>query len=195
MGKYDDWQRGEDEALLNLVGGVEVARGVFRGEYRLTVEKVAPEQRGAPVRPPLTGKVAKTIVIPAYDVADFAEAVRLGRFDNNTAEIVRSFGKERVGLNKPVKIDLVEFDRDWWKDEAIAWGVENGGKKPIGTAHLMGLAIKLPNEHRERLIVELGSVQRGHVLCLHGYPGWRRLRRNSVKGGWYRYCRVGFLSE
>lgn len=38
MGKYSDWTRGEDEALLNIIGGADVARDVLRGEYRLIVE-------------------------------------------------------------------------------------------------------------------------------------------------------------
>jgi len=40
MGKYNDWTRGEGEALLNIVGGVDIARVVLRGERKLTVEKI-----------------------------------------------------------------------------------------------------------------------------------------------------------
>lgn len=40
MGKYNDWTRGEDEALLNIMGGVENARAVLRGERKLVVEEV-----------------------------------------------------------------------------------------------------------------------------------------------------------
>ncbi|MSU75324.1 MAG: hypothetical protein EXS55_02315 [Candidatus Magasanikbacteria bacterium] len=88
MGKYDDWKRGETEALLNMVGGSEIARAAFRGEYKITVEKIASKQ---PERPPLVGRVVKTIIIPAYSAADFAEAVRLGKFDNerNLGDIIR----------------------------------------------------------------------------------------------------------
>lgn len=38
MGKYSDWTRGEDEALLNIIGGTDIARAVLRGENKLIVE-------------------------------------------------------------------------------------------------------------------------------------------------------------
>jgi hypothetical protein len=140
--------------------------------------------------------VVKTITVPAYSAADFAEAVRLGKFDNerDLGDLIRQFAKELVGLAKPTKVDLVGFDRDWWNDEAIAWGVENGNKSPIQTAHTMGIAIKLPNEQREAPIVALGSVQQGNVLYLNGNSDWRNLNRNTVKDNWNRNYLVGFVS-
>lgn len=195
MAKYNDWTRGEDEALLNVVGGVDVARAVLRGERKLVVE-AAPKLQ-APTRPPLVGKVWKTIVVPAYQAGNFAETVRLGNFDNadSLGDTIRQFGKEQVGLNKPVEIDLIEFDRDWWQDEALAWGTANGNKQPIAIAQLMGIAAGFPNEQRERPIVELGSMQDGDVLCLFGGSGWRDLCRDTVESGWYRDYLVGFVSE
>ncbi|MBI2552309.1 hypothetical protein HYW17_03375 [Candidatus Uhrbacteria bacterium] len=191
MAKYDGWTLGETEALLNVVGGVDVARAVLRGERTLTINQIArPEQP----KPPLAGKVVKTIIVPAYTAEDFAEAVRLGKFDNDTGNIVRQFAKEWVGLDKSVRIDLVEFNRDWWRNEAIAWGVANG-KEPIAVAHLMGIAAGLPNEQRERFIVELGSVRDGLVLYLRGSSGWRGLGRGAVRGAWARDSLVGFVSE
>lgn len=44
MGKYNDWTRGEDEAILNIIGGTDIARDILRGKYKLTVEKVVREQ-------------------------------------------------------------------------------------------------------------------------------------------------------
>ena len=40
MGKYGDWTRGEDEALLNIIGGTGVARAVLRNEKRIRVEDI-----------------------------------------------------------------------------------------------------------------------------------------------------------
>ncbi len=40
MGKYNDWTRGEEEAILNMIGGTDIARAVLRGERKLTVESV-----------------------------------------------------------------------------------------------------------------------------------------------------------
>lgn len=195
MAKYDGWTLGETEALLNKVGGVDMARAVLRGECNLIVE-AAPKPQ-TPARTPLVGCVVQTIIVPAYAASDFAEAVRLGSFDSvdSLGYTTSQFGKERVGLAKPVKIALVEFNGNWWKDEAIAWGKENGNKRPIAVAHLMGIAIGLPNEQREHPIVELGSVRDGLVLCLVGDSDWRYLRRDTGEGNWGRNYLVGFVSE
>lgn len=176
------------DAPAGLEAALAQALGVFPEE--------APSAEPAP-KPPLVGRVVKTIIIPAYEATDFADAVRLGNFNNANAlgDTIRQFGKEQVGLDKPVKIDLVEFDRDWWNDEAIAWGVANGNRKPMRTAHIMGIAIKLPDEQRKRPIAELGSVQHGHVLYLYGSSGWRNLYRDAVESYWNRRYLVGFLSE
>ena len=49
MGKYNDWTRGEGEALLNIIGGTDIARAVLRGERKLVVEQVA-QQSDKPAR-------------------------------------------------------------------------------------------------------------------------------------------------
>lgn len=36
--KYKTWSRGEDEALLNILGGDEVARAILRGEKRVIIK-------------------------------------------------------------------------------------------------------------------------------------------------------------
>lgn len=194
MAKYAGWTLGETEALLNIIGGPDVARAVLRGERKLTVEAASKPE--SPARPQLVGKVWKTIIVPAYTAKDFADAASLGNFDNRDSlgDTIRLFGKERVGLVEIVKIDLVEFDRNWWYDEAVAWGEQNK-KPPMATAHTMGISAGLPDEQRKRPIVELGSVRDGDVLCLNGSSGWRYLDRNTVKGRWPRDCVVGFLSE
>lgn len=175
--------------------GAETLERWRAGQLKIKFEPLASAE--PPTKPPLTGRVVKTITIPDYKVSDFAEAVQLGNFDNRDAlgDVIRQFAKERVGLAKAVKIDLVEFDRDWWEAEALTWGEENGKKNPIGAAHLMGIAIKLPDEQREWPIVELGSVRGGRVLCLRGDSDWRRLFRHAVEGRWRRLCLVGFVSE
>ena len=195
MAKYHEWTFGDAEALINVLGGDQIAREIKDQKRYFTVgDLIRPEP---PARPPLTGRVAKTIIIPAYSTADFAAAIRLGNFDNarDLGDVTLQWSKEPVGLAKPTKVDLVEFDRDWWMDEAIAWGVANGNKKPIGPAHLLGIAAGLPEEQRERPIVELGSVREGSVLYLGGGSGWRSLNRRTVKGSWLRRCLVGFVSE
>lgn len=37
IGEYLDWTRGEDEALLNMLGGTEVARKLLEGEFKFSI--------------------------------------------------------------------------------------------------------------------------------------------------------------
>lgn len=184
---------GTEEDIRRIISDKQLAKDFAK--LLIAARPGATSEPVKPARPPLVGRVVKTITIPAYESSSFAEAVRLGKFDNDTIDIVHQFADERVGLAKPTKVELVEFDRDWWNDEALAWGIENGNKKPIETVHIMGIAIKLPNEQRERPIVVGGSVRRGGVLCLDGSSHWRSLDRDSVKDDWDRSCLFGFLSE
>jgi hypothetical protein len=39
MSKYGNWTRGEDEALLNILGGEEVVRGILRGDLKVVVKQ------------------------------------------------------------------------------------------------------------------------------------------------------------
>ena len=39
--KYGDWTRGEDEALLNILGGVEVARNILKGTVKVVTEAIS----------------------------------------------------------------------------------------------------------------------------------------------------------
>lgn len=194
MAKYHNWTFGDAEALINVLGGDEIARAIKDRKLKVTVESIMSPQ--PPARPRLVGRVWKTIVVPSYRAQDFAAAVRLGKFDNadSLGDIKRLWGKEPVGFDKPVTIDLVEFDRNWEHDEVVAWGKEFK-KTPMLTAHTMGIAAGLPNEQRERPIVQVTSVQGGSALYLRGDSVWRDLDRPLVASAWDRLYVVGFLSE
>lgn len=147
-------------------------------------------------RPLLDGKLYKSLVVPAYNARDFAEAVKLGKFDNegDLGRLISRWGDEPVGLQESTKIDLIEFDRNWSYDDVLAWGRAHS-KRPMVTTHLMGVAIGLPNEQRERPIVELGSVLGGDVIYLDGGSNWRHLNYPSVGDAWLWSFVVGFLGE
>lgn len=192
MAKYEGWTLGETEALLNVVGGVDVARAVLRGERKLTIEEIV--RQAPPPKSPLVGSVVKVIHLTPYQAKSFADAVKRGNYDNDTADLVRQFGKDEVGLDAAVDIHLVQFDRDPWNDEMIAWGAESH-KKPMQNKHLLGIGIQQPEEQRKALIVELGSARGGRVLYLYGDSDWRSLRRGSLEVGWDRDYLFGFVSE
>ncbi|MDO8509517.1 MAG: hypothetical protein Q7S24_00035 [bacterium] len=192
MGKYDDWKRGEDEALLNIVGGLEVARAILRGEYRLIVEQVVRQKQTAVVLSPLVGNIVKTVHLKPYQTSSVAEAIKLGKYNGVDEVIVSDFAGEEVGITKAVSVNFVEFDRDPNEEEIIVWA---NGKKPIQAKHILAIGSQHPEEQRVRPIVGLGSVQSGHVLYLDGSSDWRYLDRITLAARWSRGCLFGFLSE
>lgn len=193
MSKYGDWTRGETEALLNIVGGTDIARAVLRGERKLTVEEIVRQQ--PPAKPSLVGTLVKKLVVKPYKAKSLAEAIKLGKYDGHDGDIVTIFADDEVGLTEEVSVDLFQYDRNWTYDEVAVWAKENGGKKPILPKHIHGIGINLPDEQREAPIVETGSVRRGRVLYLRGRSDWRGLGCDTVEGRWPRVCLVGFLSE
>ena len=66
MSKYSEWNLGQIEALINAVGGDEVARAVLRGERKLTIEQIVRQQPTA--KPPLVGILVKTLHLNPYKV-------------------------------------------------------------------------------------------------------------------------------
>ncbi|OGH88357.1 MAG: hypothetical protein A3J93_04875 [Candidatus Magasanikbacteria bacterium RIFOXYC2_FULL_42_28] len=192
MGKYDDWRRGETEALLNMLGGADVARAIFRGERKLVVEDVTRPALTPPS--PLIGTVVRTLVLQPYKVSSVAEAIKIGKYDGTDDNIVRQFANDEVGLAKPASVILVQFDRDPFREEMLAWGKENA-KPPILPKHLLAIGVQHPDEQRNAPIVELGSARDGSVLYLYGDSDWRGLYLDTVKGRWRRRFLFGFLSE
>jgi len=181
----------------------------FKGKIRTCFREICPGVRVATLEEvpddatrrtrslPLVGGVIETIVIPAYEASSFAEAVRQANFDNkDLAESIAcsKFRKERVGLARPTKVDLVRFNREWLNDEAIAWDVKNG-QKPMETAHLMGIAIKLPDVQRKVQILGLDCTQLGLVLMLDGDFNSRVLYDDDTEEYRIQDSLVGFINE
>ncbi len=65
--KYSDWTRGEDEALLNIVGGSEVARKVLRQEVVL---KVVTDQQETPLFSLADSSIPIPALLDAFVVKD-----------------------------------------------------------------------------------------------------------------------------
>lgn len=193
MAKYEGWTLGETEAILNVIGGTDIARAVLRGERKLTVEDIV-KQQPAP-KPLLVGTVVKTLRLAPYQVKSLAEAIKLGKYSDHNSDIPRLFAGDELGLTEAMNVDLVQFDRDPYYDEMIAWAKANGDKQPILPKHIHAIGIQHPEEQRNAPIVELGSVQDGHVLCLDGASGWRYLGLGMVGGRWSRFCLFGFVGS
>lgn len=176
--------------------GVETLERWRAGQLSIRFEEINAQQ-AAPARQPLVGTVVKVLHLNPYKAKDFAAAVRLGKFDNarDLADLIRQFSDDEMGLKEAVDIHLVQFDRKSWHEERLAWGKENA-KKPMVNKHLLGIGIQHPEERCQAPIVEDGSVQDGHVLCLlDGDSIWRRLGSGTVAHVWDRDCLFGFVSE
>lgn len=193
MAKYGGWTLGETEAMLNVIGGTDVARSVLRGERKLTVEEIVRQQPTAPL--PFFGTFVKKVVVPPYKAESIAKAIEFGRYDGVDGDIVTIFADDEVGLTEEVGVDLFQFNRNWTYDEVAAWAKANGEKKPILPKHIHGIGIGLPGEQRLSSIMETGSVRDGLLLYLLGGSGWRCLGRGAVARRWRRGYLVGFLSE
>lgn len=193
MAKYDGWTLGETEAILNVIGGVDVARAVLRGECKLTVGQVVVPQ--PPTQTDLVGNVVKTLVIKPFKTKSISDTVKQGKYDGVDGDIVSLFADDGHSLDKEVRIELVQFSRDLKSSqEVLDWGKANG-KKPMLPVHTYGIGIQHPAVQRDNLVVALGSVRAGRVLCLYGSSDWRRLYRDSFAGAWGRYCLFGFVCE
>lgn len=145
-------------------------------------------------KPPLVGTVVKTLHLKPNKMQSIKNAIKLGKYDGVTGDIVELFASDEVSLTEAADIQLVQFDRDPFYDEMLAWGTANN-KKPMLGKHLHAIAVQYPEEHCLAPIVALGSVQHGSVLSLRGNSFWRYLNRYTGQSRWYRSCLFGFLSE
>lgn len=196
MAKYGDWTLGETEAIINIIGGIDIARAVLRGERKLIVEAVAVQKSEPPSKPALVGTLVKTLVLKPYKAKSVADAIKLGKYDGVDHGIAELFAEDGVGLGEETRIDLYQFNRDpEYSEEVLEWAKDNGNKKPILPPHIYGIGIQHPEDQRRNPIVELGSVRSGEVLCLYGGSGWRSLDRGSFRLGWGRFYLFGFLGE
>ena len=65
--KYGDWTRGEDEALLNILGGVEVARNILKGTVKVVTEVIS--------------NIVNAFTVLVDETLSVEEAIKLGKFD------------------------------------------------------------------------------------------------------------------
>ena len=186
MAKYDGWTYGETEALLNKIGGVDVAREVLRGKKNLVVKDGLSAIEGV--------VLVKTLNLKPSKAQSLMEVVARGNYDDyNTDIIYKMFFEDGVGFDEPVSINLVRFDRKLDYSKMIAWAKENG-VKPMQAKHLFAIGIQFPYEQLSTMIVEIGTSVRGDALCLHGSEDRRCLSRYTVGGSWAPSHLFGFLA-
>ena len=119
--KYGDWTRGEDEALLNKLGGVEVARNILKG----TVEVVTK----------VMSYIINTFTFLVDETISVEEAVKLGKFDWFNDDITsKTFPKAKDGKKENKETAVFHFNRSISSEDAIT-EMDKAGYKPatIGT--------------------------------------------------------------
>lgn len=181
MGKYGDWTRGEDEALLNILGGLEVARGILRG----TVEVITK----------VVDLAVDTLTVPVDETQAIEDAVKIGDFDCvNDSITSANFPKPANGQKSERELVLFHFNNVMTPEEIVA-KITEAGYELATIWDILGLAAKEPNLQKEFPIVALGSVWQGpsghrRVPCLCSVGGDRNFGLSYLERGWrvsYRF--------
>jgi len=195
MAKYDGWTYGETEALLNIVGGVDVARKVLRGESKLNVVEIVPQ--------PLLTRVgtAKVQLMKKLTVSEFFNKnnslVRIRYIGDNFKKCFYGKVEEQPNANETAHSDgpyrtLGENGAD---KSVLRYHTLNrrsvdgpiikelGGEDKVKTTlfHIAALISKQPNGKQGALLTngyanifyvhDINGVLRAVRVCWGGY-GW-----------------------
>lgn len=172
--KYGDWTRGEDEALLNILGGVEVDRNILKGTVKVVTEVIS--------------NIVNAFTVLVDETLSVEEAIKLGKFGWVNDDITsKTLPKLKDGKKGDKEVAIFHFGKDISSEDAIAL-MDKAGFKPATIWDLLGLAVKEPNLQRKFQVVALGSVcgrydWRG-APCLDEDGVRRRLGLRWFDGDW-----------
>lgn len=142
--KYGEWTMGQTEALLNKLGGIEVAHGILRGEIEVITKVVS--------------FITHTFMVMVDETQTVEEAVKAGKFNWSDDDIVSAnFSKPANGQKSEKEIVLFHFDKGM-SSEAVIAAMDKAGYRPATILDILGLAVKEPDLQRKFPIVALGSV-------------------------------------
>lgn len=174
MSKYGDWTRGEDEALLNILGGTEVARNILRGVVKVVTEVV--------------NFITNTFKVVVNHTKTLADLIAEGKYDWVNENITQANFPIVGDSEAEEELALFHFNRDISSDTAIA-EMEKAGYDPADIADLLTFGASQPELQRQFPIVALKSVWRNphgnrDVPILYSNSGKRNLFLCSFDGGW-----------
>ena len=177
--KYGDWTRGEDEALLNILGGVEVARNILKGTVKVVTEVIS--------------NIVNAFTVLVDETLSVEEAIKLGNFGWVNDDITsKTFPKLKDGKKGDKEVAIFHFGKDISSEDAIAL-MDKAGFKPATIWDLLGLAVKEPNLQRKFPVVGIGSVcelgGERSAPCLPEDGGRRELSLRWFGGDWDDYYR------
>ena len=173
--KYSDWSRGEDEALLNKLGGLEVVRGILRGTIEVITKVIC--------------FIVRTLTVLVDETKTVDELVKACKFDWVNDNITSAnFPNPADGTTGNQELALFHFGKTMSFDAVIS-EMNKDGYEPATIWDLLGLAQKEQNLQRQFPIVALKSVWQDPglyrlvpFLC-SGADG-RSLRLGCLGGGW-----------
>lgn len=180
MSKYGDWTRGEDEALLNKLGGLEVARGILRGTIEVITKVV--------------NFIVRTFTLLVDETKSVDELVKAGEFDwvniNITSTNFPNLASDKIDEQE---LPLFYFSKTMSSDAVIA-EMDKKGCEPATIWDLLSFAKKEPDLQRKFPIVALKSVWRDSdgdrsVPFLYSDAGGRGLSVYYLGGDWRGYYR------
>jgi len=153
--KYSDWSRGEDEALLNKLGGLEVVRGILRGTIEVITKVIC--------------FIVRTLTVLVDETKTVDELVKACKFDWVNDNITSAnFPNPADGTTGNQELALFHFGKTMSFDAVIS-EMNKDGYEPATIWDLLGLAQKEPNLQRQFPIVALKSVWQGPSLS-RGVP-------------------------
>jgi hypothetical protein len=181
--KYGDWTRGEEEALLNILGGVEVARRILRGTLKIVTETIS--------------FITHTFTITVDETLSLEELVKEGKYDWSNENIIsKNFPLPKNGKKSDKEVFLFHFVKNM-SSEAIIALMDKAGYKPATIWDLLSLGASHPDLQREFPVVALGSVAElvgfRFVGCLRRCDSERDADLNDFGrewGGGYRFLAV-----
>ena len=180
--KYGDWTRGEEEALLNILGGVEIARNILKGVAKVVIEVISH----------LVG-TSKQIV--NYD-RSIKDSVKAGKYDWTNDNITDANFPSKEKGEREVEFGVFHFNKTMMSDDVIA-KMKLEGFRPATMKEELAYGEKNPEEQRKYPLVALGSVASlvgsRQVGCLYESSSGRRANLNyyvSVWRGRFRFLGV-----
>ena len=180
MSKYGDWTRGEDEALINKLGGLEVARGILRGTIEVVTKMIC--------------FIVRTLTLLIDETKSVDELVKAGEFDWVSDNITSAnFPNPANGTAGNHELALFHFGKTMSSD-AVKAEMDKEGYEPANAWDLLAFAKKEPNLQRQFPTVALKNVWQDpdryrRVPYLYGSAGDRHLDLDCLDVDWGGRCR------
>jgi hypothetical protein len=182
--KYGNWTMGQTEALLNKLGGDEVAMGILRG----TIEVITK----------LVSFITHTFMVMVDETQTVEELVKAEKFNWSNDIVSKNFPKPANGQKSEREIVLFHFNKGMFTKTIIA-EMDKAGYKPATIWDLLGLAAKEPDLQRKFSITALGSICRIDGACLAAFLGGNSCERmmdlDDISIHWDDDCRFAAVRK